>query len=337
MGTAIEAQIKNRLTEQELELSERLGQHFLIDGRIVESLVNLTSPGAKVIEVGSGIGHVTEQIARRAGSVVGIEIDRRFKPELEEVQTRNPNINFVISDALNVSLKSLIDKDGETQVIANIPFHITEPFLRKLIDLPITNAVLIVGDNIAKVLQESEDSLAFGKMSLLGQTFFDIREEARIPKDSFYPPPRTESSVLVLDPRERDEISRNPALHIFASLFRKEGKFDLVKNDIKQAIVEASENAGRTLSKKEKNKRARSNARQELRRLQTDFNSIDNVVLTGDKEDTQSRRHIVLSQAQANQVIEKMGIPESVLNKPFFRLDNHDIRELTAAVRGYYK
>lgn len=337
MNIEKEAYIKGKLEADGLHLSERLGQHFLVDQGAIDLFVASILPGAKVIEVGSGIGHITEALAQKASSVISIELDRRFLPTLEDVQARNPNIQFIIKDALYVPFNSLISKDEEAQVIGNIPFHITEPFVQKLIDMPISSAVLIVGENTARELQEPEDSLAFGKMSLLGQTFFDIRELARIPKDSFYPPPRTEASMIVLNPKGKEEIQGNSAAYIFASLFRKTGKHGLVKNDIKQAIVEAEERGGsRTLSKQEYHRKKRSNVKKELRQLLSDYREDGKLVVSENAVDG-AYRNLALSQSQALGVIGKMGISQDILEKPFFRLDNRDIRELTTAVRNYYR
>lgn len=336
MAVEQERYIQEKLGAHELQLSERLGQHFLTDPHIIGLLEDSVQPGATVIEVGSGIGHVTEALAKRAGNVIGIEIDRRFQPLLEEVQARNPNIRFILKDALYVPFQDLIKKGEDAQVVANIPFHITEPFLYKLIDLPISDAILIVGDNIARELMEPEDSLGFGKMALLGQTFFDICEVERIPRDAFLPPPRTEASLLMLDPKDSDELKKDSPSYIFGSLFRKSQKFAPVKNDIKQAIVELEEKRGeQTLSKSEQHRRNRANVKRELKRLAGSYGND-----SYSEEDSKSHnKHdfLVLSQSQALEVIRRMGIPESIQDKPFFRLSNTEIRQLTTAVRNYYR
>lgn len=337
MGTEREQYIKGVLETNDLRLSERIGQHFLVDQGTIDLIVASTLPGAKVIEVGSGIGHITEAIAQRASTVIGIEIDRRFQPALEEVKDRNQNVQFVIKDALYVPFGSMIDKGEEVQIVANIPFHITEPLLQRLIDLPISNAVLIVGDNTASEFQESEGSPTFGKMSLLAQTFFDVRELARISRDYFSPPPRTEASLIVLEPKRKREIESNPATYIFASLFRKAGKYGLVKNDVKQAIVEVEQNAGtRTLSKQERHQKIRADVNRELRQLMLEYRQGERTVTSSGSSDD-PRRNKVLSQSQAIEVIRKMGIPDSVLDKPFSKLDNNDILQLVRAVRSYYR
>ncbi len=327
--------ITSQLEAEGIDLSERLGQHFLIDERVIGRLVATVIEGSKVIEVGSGIGHVTEALAQRAGSVIGIEIDKRFQPILEGIQEKNPRIRFIFGDALRVQFGSLIGRDEEAQIVANLPFHITEPFMYKLIDLPISSAVLMLGDNVAREFQESEASMGFGKLSLLGQTFFDSRVLAQVSREAFYPQPRTDAIVMEFDPKDRREIEANPADYIFAYLFRRTGRFGLVVNEMKQALVDASQRGGGgDLSKRESHRRDRSNVKRELRQMLGEYNGSRDVS-TLSKHD-RSRGGTIVSQAQALDVIRKMGIPESVLGKPFFRLDNQDVRVLAASVREFY-
>jgi 16S rRNA (adenine1518-N6/adenine1519-N6)-dimethyltransferase len=324
--------ITSQLEAEGIDLSERLGQHFLVDERAISELATTVIVGSKVIEVGSGIGHVTEALAQRAGSVVGIEIDKRFQPVLEDIQERNPKVRFIFGDALRVQFDSLIGREEEAQIVANLPFHITEPFMYKLIDLPITNAVLMLGDNVAREFQESETSMGFGKLSLLGQTFFDSRVLAQVPREAFFPQPRTDAVIMEFDPKDKREIQANLSDYVFAYLFRRAGKYGLVVNDMKQALIEVSQRGGSSdLSKRESHRRDRSNAKRELRQLLGEYNGSRDISVFNN-----SRGGAVVSQSQALDVIGRMGVPESILGKPFFRLDNQDVRELAIAVRGFY-
>jgi|GEM_PF-1320341 len=330
-----EQEILRSLEFYSIKSAESLGQHFLLDEEVIKILSASVITGSRVIEVGSGIGHVTEVLAQRAGSVIGIEIDERFEPALESIQKRNPKIRFIFGDALRVQLGSLIGRNEEAQIIANLPFHITEPFMYKLIDLPISNAVLILGDNVAREFEEPEASIGFGKLSLLCQTFFDIRTLAHVPRSAFYPQPRTDAVIMEFNPKEKKEIQASPSDYIFAYLFRKAGKYGLVVNEIKQALIEASQRRGSSdLSKQELHRRDRSNVRRELKQFLGEYNNSRDISVFSNSN--RGRGEVIVSQPQALYIIGRMGIPESVLRKPFFRLDNQDVRELTAAVRGFY-
>lgn len=315
-----------RLQGSNLCIDEELGQNFLTNFSIISELSDYVTSGNRVIEVGAGIGHVTKALAQRAGSVVGIEIDRRLQPYLDEVASDDPRISIIYGDVLKMDLARFIPQNGGAQVIANLPFHITEPFLYKLVDLRIDDALLLLGDNAAREFKEDENSLGFGKMSLVAQTFFQTNTVMHIDRSDFYPQPRTDACLVKLDPKTKKEIGSNPSDFIFAELIRRQTKNGLVLNDMKQAIVDFHTSpVGTPRSKQEFHQNERSSAKRELKRMNLDYD--------GEGCFQEDR---VSSQSQAIRIIEKMGIPNSALEKPFSRLDNQDIRELAKGVREFY-
>lgn len=315
-----------QLQGSNLRMNEGLGQNFLTNFDVISQISNHVTIGNRVIEVGSGIGQVTKALAQRAGSVVGIEIDRRLQPYLEEVASDDPKISFVYGDVLKMDLSRFIPRNGGAQLIANLPFHITEPFLYKLVDLPIDDALLLLGDNSAREFEENEYSLSFGKMSLVAQTFFQTNTVMNIDRSDFYPQPRTDACLVKFDPKTRKEIASNPPDFIFAELIRRQSKNGLVLNDIKQAIVDLSTSSiGTSRSKQEFHQNERSSVKRDLKRM----------IFSYEREE-ESQKGRASSQSQAIRIIEKMGIPNSALEKPFSRLDNQDIRELAKGVRQYY-
>jgi len=329
--------IQRYLDEYEVAQNESLGQHFLIDDKVIDTIVDEVHEGSFVVEVGAGIGHVSTRLAERASHVLGIEIDRRYQPILEDLQEENHKLTFVMGDALKVPLQRLaesaVEKGEKVQVIANLPFHITEPFLRRMVDLPISNATLMLGDKAGEELSADESSPIYGRMSLVAQTFYDVRQLAKVPKESFSPPPRTESVLVGFDPKERKELKSQPYTFVLAELIRREQKYGLVVNDLKQALVDATMNGnGSTLSKADSHRRDRSNTRQQLKQMVQDYN------LTGEVAARQRRGgdKKVISQADALDVIAKMDIPCDILNKPFFRLNNNELRALVRGIKGYY-
>ncbi len=315
-----------QLQGSNLRINEGLGQNFLTNFDIISQISNHVTSGNRVIEVGSGIGQVTREIAQRAGSVVGIEIDRRLQPYLDEVASNDPKISIVYGDVLKMDLAKFVPRNGGAQVIANLPFHITEPFLYKLVDLQIDDALLLLGDNAAREFEENENSLSFGKMSLVAQTFFQTNTVMNIDRSDFYPQPRTDACLVKFDPKTKREIGSNPSDFIFAELIRRQAKNGLVINDIKQAIVDFNTSSvGTSRTKQEFHQNERSSVKRELKRMLFDYSR---------EED--NRRAKASSQSQAIRIIEKMGIPNTALEKPFSRLDNQDIRELAKGVRQYY-
>ncbi len=317
--------IKRGLDEYGLDLSEKLGQHFLTDEKAIETISSLVIPGAKVIEIGPGIGHVTTFIAQKASQVFGIEIDRNFEGPLEDLRQEQPNIHFAIADAIKFNLHSVIKEGQVNQVVANLPFHITEPFLSKLIDLPIESAVLLLGDSAAKELMASPDSPTYGKMSLIAQTFFNVREVAAVNRTGFYPQPRTDAIIVELTPKDKEEIQANPFNFIFANIIRNAGKGELVINGMKQGIVDASTAAAYgTLTKSESNRKMRANTRRELKNIVRKYNYNRSPDINSSSHSTSK----VISQADALVTINQMQIDRAILNKPFFSLNNQELREL---------
>ena len=115
VGEVVEA----RLETLGIRPNESLGQHFLVDDAAVEILANSVSPGNKVIEIGAGIGQLTEALSKKAEKVVAIEIDRRYEPVLSELTNEYPNLKVVYGDVLALKLQDYIDKKEDAQVIAS--------------------------------------------------------------------------------------------------------------------------------------------------------------------------------------------------------------------------
>lgn len=314
-----------------IQPAESLGQHFLIDQNALRTIVDQVNIGSSIIEVGVGLGTLTEAVAPKATSVVGIEIDKRFTDQLLALKAALPNTSFLLQDALTVNMQRYIEPDN-TQVFANLPFHITEPFLTRLIDLPITNAVLILGEKAAEELAASAENSAYGRMSLLAQTFFSVERIADIPKQGFYPIPRTDAAIVVLTPKHPADIKASKTSAIFAQIFRDSTKHNPVINSIKDAIMELnSGDVSKLEGKQEHHQKERSSIRRELREL------VDNYNATGEfLSDDTNRQRSVFSQEQAFEIIHQMGIPDNLLKKPFMSLYNSELRELARAITEYY-
>jgi len=142
------------LEKHEIIPNEKIGQHFLIDPEALELIADRTLPGAAVIEIGSGIGNLTALLARRAQAVLGLEIDRQFEPILADVVKANPNVTIKFTDALKVDYADMVDEgpDDDWQIVANPPYHISEPLMNKVAGSPISSAVLLVGDKLAAAM-----------------------------------------------------------------------------------------------------------------------------------------------------------------------------------------
>ena len=262
----------------------------------------------------------------RANKVIGIEIDRRFQPLLDHVQEAYGNVDIVYDDVLNISLDSLFrqyPKEAEWQIVSNLPFHISEPFLSQIIDAPIENAVLIVGEQLARKMSvEDPEDIEFSKTSLLTQTFFNPSLITSLGRDSFYPKPRTNAAIVVLDPKDKRELLNKPFWSMVRNLFLSDRGSSTVAHVLKNSL-NSVDNNGQTLSKPESNRRSRRNDRNLLRQLARDWDVSD------------SSRQYVPKRLSGNN-ISRLNIPQSILSRPFSGLNNQDIRILVKSLREHY-
>lgn len=315
------------LDENEIVPNEKIGQHFLIDPEALELIAEQALPGANVIEVGSGIGNLTELLAQKAQAVLGLEVDLQFEELLTRVAETHPNVTIEFIDALKVDFQAIVEQNTgvETQIVANPPYHISEPLMKKIAGLPISRVILLVGDKLAATMTAAEpDSPNYTKMTFLTQAFFHPDVIANVPKTSFYPQPRTQSNVVGLTPREIGEFRGNRRLAVQRELASPENQQFTVVKAIKTALVSLESNGpGKSgLSPKLANRAGRRATKQELRRIISGLQS-------GQSEsDDRGPSRLQVS----SQIIEELEIPPEILSRPFFSLDNQAVRLLAQAL-----
>lgn len=319
-----ESEIPAKLEGRDIFLSENIGQHVLIDQGAISTFVRRIEYGANVLEIGPGPGNLTEGMAERAKKVVAVEIDQRFKPLLDDVQINHPNVEIIYKDAISLNFGKIVRTKflrGGWQVASNLPFHISEPFMQKLINIPIESAVLIIGDQLARRMQiDNPDDPEFTRLSLLTQTFFEPSLISRLNRDLFYPQPRTDAAIVVLNPREKRECENNPGLAILRNLFLTERRNPTVLKVIKDSKKSGEDHS--LMSKPESHRYDRRQSRQELRQMARNLQY-------GYGE---SERQKDIGSGE----IDKLNLSSDLLNKPFSRLDNQDIRTLAKALRVRY-
>lgn len=334
-----EGAILKRIEKYGIKPNENLGQHFLIDQGAIDLLANSVTPGNKVIEIGAGIGQLTEALAQRASNVVSIEIDRRYEDVLDEIVAENPNVAIIFGDALATRFEDFFPKrKGDAhdqtgvQIVASLPYHITEPFLHKLIGLPVESITLVVGQRLATAIQaQSESSLEFGQLTLLSQTFFDTEVLATLGRDQFYPAPRTESAIVRFIPKEEVEFRANRRAYLLRRLFLTAKRSPLIKNALKEGLIDFFQVSQIGISsKQEHHHRMRVLAKQDLKLTALEYNSGS----LDPERPINPRERGILTQNQARKIIAEMRIPEGILDKPFTQLDNKDLEILSKALRA---
>lgn len=186
--------------EHGFRLRKSLGQNFLIDEntlqRIVEA-VELTSTD-HVLEIGPGLGTMTQALAARAADVTSIEIDKMLIPILRETLTAYPNTRVVHADALKVDLCELYPSGDTIKVAANLPYYITTPLILKLLTSPVpwSLMVFLVQKEVGDRLLASPGSDEYGHLSVFAQALGEVELVAKVPRTVFMPPPAVESVVM---------------------------------------------------------------------------------------------------------------------------------------------
>lgn len=333
---ALRSLVIERIKSLGIYPNEKLGQHFLVDQASIDLLAQSVTPGNTVIEVGSGVGQLTEALTQRATKVISVEIDRSYEPILAQITRQYHNVEIIFGDALALRFEDFIPgrkEDTEVQIVASMPFHITEPFLHKIASLPIESATLAVGERLAYAIQApNEESAAFGQLTLLAQTFFEIDVIAEIEKKKFFPIPRTDSAIIRLIPKEEHEFMSSRRDFLLKRLFVTAKISPLVKNALRDGLIEfAQVSEMGTLSKREHNHRLRRAVKVDLKRMVGNYNHFGETRPQASRpRDTEER---FLTQNQARVIIEKMGIPDSILDKPFQQLNNNELGILSKALK----
>ncbi len=211
-----------------------IGQHFIINNHTLQLITNQIPPDNTVIEIGAGLGQLTEKLAPLTQKVVAIEIDERFKDRLGSIQKRHSNVEVVIGNALKVNF-NLYPKSW---VVGNIPYHITEPLFNKMIKTDLKGIVFLVGNSFAQeAMAIDKDMSRFGKLSMLVITFFKPTLIATVGKENFEPKPRTESAILKLIPLQFKDYQQNKNLFLMRQFFLTASKSPLVKNVLRESLI----------------------------------------------------------------------------------------------------
>ena len=218
--------IRDLCARYDFALSKGFGQNFIINPGICPRIADEAGigPGWGALEVGPGIGVLTEQLCKRADKVVSIEVDKRLPPLLEETMADYDNFKLVLNDVLKVNLKALLAEefgDKPVAVCANLPYYITSPILMRLLEekLPIENITVMVQKEAAQRLCAAPGTRDAGAISYAVAYYAEPKLLFTVQPGSFYPAPKVTSAVV------RMEIRPQPAVQVED----EEGYFALVR------------------------------------------------------------------------------------------------------------
>lgn len=187
------------------DFQKKYGQNFLIDGRVLDKIIDAAEIGAEdcVLEIGPGIGTMTQYLAERAGKVIAVEIDDKLIPILRETLQEYKNVTIIHQDVMKLDLNQLAEKENQgrpMKVVANLPYYITTPIIMGLFEqhVPLENITVMVQKEVADRMQVGPGTKDYGALSLAVQYYAKPYIVANVPPNCFIPRPKVASAVIRL-------------------------------------------------------------------------------------------------------------------------------------------
>ena len=239
------------------------GQNFLTDTNILQKIVDTAEidKNVNVIEIGPGIGALTEFLTENAAEVMAFEIDERLVPILEDTLRDHDNVKVINEDVLKADLQTRV-KEFENpnlpiKVVANLPYYITTPILMHLIEskIPFTEFVVMMQKEVADRISAESNTKAYGSLSIAVQYYMTAKVAFVVPRTVFVPAPNVDSAILKMTRRKqplvevKDEdfffrVSKASFVHrrktLWNNLTSHFGKSEEVKNKLEQALENAA-------------------------------------------------------------------------------------------------
>lgn len=208
------------IQKYEFMFQKKFGQNFLIDTHVLEKIISAAgiTKNDCVLEIGPGIGTMTQYLAENAGHVVAVEIDRNLIPILKETLADYDNVTVINEDILRVDIKALAEEYNggkPIKVVANLPYYITTPIIMGLFEsgVPIDNITVMVQKEVADRMKEGPGSKDYGALSLAVQYYAEPDIVANVPPNCFIPRPNVGSAVIRLTRHKEMPVEvKDPAL-----------------------------------------------------------------------------------------------------------------------------
>lgn len=208
------------IQKYEFMFQKKFGQNFLIDTHVLEKIISAAgiTKDDCVLEIGPGIGTMTQYLAENAGHVVAVEIDRNLIPILKETLADYDNATVINEDILRVDIKALAEEYNggkPIKVVANLPYYITTPIIMGLFEsgVPIDNITVMVQKEVADRMKEGPGSKDYGALSLAVQYYAEPEIVANVPPNCFIPRPNVGSAVIRLTRHKEMPVEvKDPAL-----------------------------------------------------------------------------------------------------------------------------
>ena len=239
---------------------KKYGQNFLIDSSILDKIIDsagITKDDC-VLEIGPGIGTMTQRLCEAAGKVIAVEIDDKLIPILADTLQMYDNVEVIHNDILKVDIKSLSEKENKgrpLKVVANLPYYITTPVIMGLLEsnVPMESITIMVQKEVADRMRTGPGSKEYGALSLAVQYYSSPSIVTVVPPSCFMPPPKVESTIIRLEIfKEKPVVVKDEALlfRLIRASFNQRRKtlvnglsngmgWNLSKEEVAATLVEA--------------------------------------------------------------------------------------------------
>jgi len=230
---------KEALQKHNFRIKKSLGQNFLIDKNIQKIIIS--SAGLKredfIFEIGAGFGELSRALAKEAGRVIALEVDKDLVSILRETLADCPNLKVIAGDILKINLEEVLDKDYEWKIVANLPYYLTTPIINRLLKsrLKLNCLILMLQREVAERILAHPGTKAYGALSILVQYYTHPELILPVKKTCFYPQPKVDSALIKLKPRRTKVKIKDESL--FFSLVK--ASFQMRRKTLLNALVRA--------------------------------------------------------------------------------------------------
>ena len=253
------------LKKYDFTFQKKFGQNFLIDPHVLEKIVDAADIGKDdlVLEIGPGIGTVTQYLCEAARQVIAVEIDRKLIKILKDTLSAYDNVEVINEDILKVDIAALVEEKNNgkpIKVVSNLPYYITTPIIMTLLEkrVPVTDMTLMMQEEVARRMQAAPGNKDYGALSLAVQYYSVPYIAAFVPQNCFMPRPNVGSAVVNLKCHEKppveviDEVLMFKLIKASFAQRRKtlqngltnSAELDFTKEEITEAILKMQEMLG---------------------------------------------------------------------------------------------
>lgn len=236
MSLASPSYVRDLLAQHKIRLKKSLGQHFLVDENILKKIATAAQLAEEetVVEIGAGIGTLTQELAQRAGRVIAVEIDNRLIALLQEHLRPYTNVILVHQDFLDFDLRA-VASGQKISIVSNLPYNVTAPILERLVEAHdvVRSATFLVQSEVAEKLCATPGSRDASAITIFIQSFANVQRLFSVSRHVFFPQPEVDSALVRLEFCERPKFCAPE--DIFFRVVR--AAFNLRRKTIKQALT----------------------------------------------------------------------------------------------------